>query len=657
MKLSYKQRIVLVMGLLATGLILVIGLVVNTLASGELNSMSGRYSEEQTRDRALQVSYWIEGQLQRVRLLANQEIFRSGTDEQLFQFAAGMGGRLHREQEMFMFANLKGDAGTDAGARINVSDRDYFRKVIQQGQENSVSEGLISRATGNPIFQVSVPVTDAFGTVRGISSASIKLDTLSQIVSEVKLSEEGSAYIFDGTGTVIAAPSKENLMKLTLAGSSGMGYGGLAEKSADILTAKINHLVFTDPQGVEQVGFFAPVPGNSGWILAATLPATDFYAPTNTLLWTLIITMAVIILLVFLLFSKLVDWIDDPIAAMADKLQILAQGRIYVPWTAGDDKYLRRNDEIGILAQGIKKTVENLSTAVSVIREGADSMAAGSQQIQATAQSLAQGATEQAAAAEEVAASMEEMSSTIAHTAENSTQTEAIARQTATDAAAGTQAVDSTLEAMKRIAGKITIIEQIAGQTNLLALNAAIEAARAGEAGKGFAVVAGEVRKLAERSQSAAAEISVVSAASLEVAQKAGSLLNNILPEVKKTSELIQEIAASAREQSLGVGQINAGVNQLDEVIQTNASSSQQLSALADQISSVGSTLQEALGFFVTEQEHLQGKGKRQKVQPVLAASPSKPPLELEHKPRTTAATTASPGDVAKLEDGDFEEF
>jgi len=360
--------------------------------------------------------------------------------------------------------------------------------------------------------------------------------------------------------------------------------------------------------------------------------------------------LSVLVVLSFLVIIRLVDWLDKPIEVMAHKLQKVAQGRIYQTWTREDEKFLARRDELGTLARGLKKTMENLSTAVSVIREGSEAMSAGSVQIQSTAQSLAQGATEQASAAEEVASSMEQMSSTIAHTAENSTQTEAIARQTALDAVSGTEAVNSTLEAMKKIATRINIIEQIAGQTNLLALNAAIEAARAGEAGKGFAVVAGEVRKLAERSQTAAAEISVVSSASLEVAQRAGVLLNNILPEVKKTSELIQEIAASSREQSLGVGQINAGVSQLDEVIQTNATSSQELSTLADSISQLGRVLKNALEFFITEEEFSRVGINRKEENPKVIEGPKRM-LELSQVSKGGSQKSA------RLDDGNFEDF
>jgi methyl-accepting chemotaxis protein len=193
---------------------------------------------------------------------------------------------------------------------------------------------------------------------------------------------------------------------------------------------------------------------------------------------------------------------------------------------------------------------------------------------------------------------MEEMSSNIKQNADNAMQTEKIALKAAADAKEGGDAVARTVDAMKQIASKISIIEEIARQTNLLALNAAIEAARAGEHGRGFAVVASEVRKLAERSQKAAGEITELSGSSVKVAEKAGELLSKILPDVQKTSELVQEITAASREQDSGAAQINKAIQQLDQVIQQNASGSEETSATSEELASQAAQLQSAIAFF-----------------------------------------------------------
>ncbi len=274
-----------------------------------------------------------------------------------------------------------------------------------------------------------------------------------------------------------------------------------------------------------------------------------------------------------------------------------------------DAKYLDGGDETGELARSFAAMSSSLRRIVTNINGIGLNVAAGSAQISSTAQQLSQGATEQAASAEEVSSSMEEMSAAIRQNADNSGTTNQMARKAALDAEKGGKAVIETVLAMKQIAGKIGIIEEIARQTNLLALNAAIEAARAGEAGKGFAVVASEVRKLAERSQVAAGEIVGLSKSSVQVAEEASSLLSMIVPDIKKTSDLVQEISASSAEQSAGAGQIMKAISQLDSVIQQNASASEELASMAEELSSQSTSLNDVLAFFKTGGADLGGKG------------------------------------------------
>jgi methyl-accepting chemotaxis protein len=273
------------------------------------------------------------------------------------------------------------------------------------------------------------------------------------------------------------------------------------------------------------------------------------------------------------------------------------------------------DDDTMVIAQNFEKVSTSLNDMVAKLREivgevqsSADNVAAGSQELSASAQQMSEGASEQAAAAEEASSSMEEMSSNIRQNADNALQTEKIATKSATDAQEGGKAVVQTVAAMKEIAGKISIIEEIARQTNLLALNAAIEAARAGEHGKGFAVVASEVRKLAERSQKAAAEISQLSSVSVEVAETAGAMLGRMLPDIQKTAELVQEISAASREQDSGAEQINKAIQQLDQVIQQNAGASEEMSSTAEELSSQAEQLQSVIAFFKLDG---QGTGSR----------------------------------------------
>jgi methyl-accepting chemotaxis protein len=273
-----------------------------------------------------------------------------------------------------------------------------------------------------------------------------------------------------------------------------------------------------------------------------------------------------------------------------------------------------QKDEIGTLAESLRNMVEKLKEVIVSVQTSAGNVLGGSQEMSSTSQEMSQGATEQAAAAEEVSSSMEEMSSNIRQNADNSLTTEKIARQAAGDAEEGGRAVGETVAAMREIAAKISIIEEIARQTNLLALNAAIEAARAGEHGKGFAVVASEVRKLAERSQKAAGEIGELSSRSVSVAENAGELLKKIVPDIQKTAELIQEISAASGEQNSGAEQINKAIIQLDQVIQQNASASEEMASMAEELSGQAEMLKEAVSFFKIgdgDRKRLGGAGGR----------------------------------------------
>jgi methyl-accepting chemotaxis protein len=253
------------------------------------------------------------------------------------------------------------------------------------------------------------------------------------------------------------------------------------------------------------------------------------------------------------------------------------------------------NDGLG---KALRFMVGKLKGMFNEIKGAADNVASGSQSMSASSEEMSQGASEQAAAAEEASSSIELMTANIRQNADNALRTEKIAIKAAEDAREGGVAVGGTLTAMKEIASKILIIEEIARQTNLLALNAAIEAARAGEHGKGFAVVAAEVRKLAERSQVAAGEIGKLSVSSVEVAEKAGNLLEVVVPNIQKTAELVQEISAASKEQDAGAEQINKAIQQLDLVIQQNASASEEMASTAEELSSQSEQLQDMIAFF-----------------------------------------------------------
>lgn len=313
-------------------------------------------------------------------------------------------------------------------------------------------------------------------------------------------------------------------------------------------------------------------------------------------------------------------------ARVADEI---AQGNLTV-----QSKRLSEKDTLGI---ALETMLEKLRAIVNDAAAAARNVAAGSQELSASAEQLSQGATEQASAAEEASSSMEQMASNIKQNAENAGQTEKIARQSSKDAQASGEAVGRAVTAMQTIAEKITIVQEIARQTDLLALNAAVEAARAGEHGKGFAVVASEVRKLAERSQAAAEEISTLSSETVNVAREAGEMLTRLVPDIKRTAELVEEITAACREQDVGADQINQAIQQLDQVTQQNAAASEEMSSTSEELAAQAEQLQANLAYFRVD-------AKAAAPAPVAAGAPAaarKPQQHPVHAPAAKAATKA----------------
>jgi methyl-accepting chemotaxis protein len=296
----------------------------------------------------------------------------------------------------------------------------------------------------------------------------------------------------------------------------------------------------------------------------------------------------------------------------------------------------------GELKDYANNTMAKLAEVVAEVNANAEGLAAASEQVSATSQSLAQAASEQAAGVEETSASVEQMTASVAQNTDNAKVTDAMASRAAHEASEGGDAVRSTVSAMKQIAAKVLIIDDIAYQTNLLALNAAIEAARAGEHGKGFAVVAAEVRKLAERSQVAAQEIGEVASSSVGLAEQAGQMLGAMVPNIKKTSDLVQEITAASEEQSAGLAQINAAIAQLSQTTQQNAAGSEELASTAEQMSSQAEELQQAMGFFKVGNGHA-----ARRTTPRAPVQPSRAPAR--PVPVRQVATSGIPPDESKF--------
>lgn len=351
--------------------------------------------------------------------------------------------------------------------------------------------------------------------------------------------------------------------------------------------------IYTDEYGTFK-SILSPivVNGETIAVIGADFDASSLQQIRSKVLLTLLIAIiisGIIAVFISFYFSRK---INTAITAGVTIAESIAEGNLAV------DANYSGKDEIGLMIFTLVKMVKKLRQVVGEVHSVTGNVTSGSEELSSTSIILSQGATEQAASIEEVSASMEEMTANIQQNAGSATETQILANGAAKQAAESGTAVSKSVTAMREIADRISIIEEIARQTNLLALNAAIEAARAGEHGKGFAVVAAEVRKLAERSGVAAGEISQLAVSSVDVADRAGELLGKLVPDIQRTAQLVEEITAASNEQSSGASQINNAIRQLDEVVQQNAAASEEMSSTSEQLSAQAVQLQQTVSFF-----------------------------------------------------------
>jgi methyl-accepting chemotaxis protein len=454
------------------------------------------------------------------------------------------------------------------------------------------------------VTELSVPILEG-DKVLGVIGFTFPIEALSPLMKAIKPYEGSYGILLSNSGVRLYHPKADQIgliigddvpaeqPALLAAIKAGKTYG-LTKKNKT--TGALSYLAFSPIR----IGN-----GDQPWSIAVVLPLSSLLAPIQSLLPYVfgfglggVIIGIITLLLIARSISKPVRLVNKAVLSFANGdftmsgLDSTALARMH-----------SRSDELGETGRAFDSLVGRITVRIADIQQSSQQVSSGAVQVSATAQELSQGTTEQASAAEEVSSAMEEMGATIKQNAENAAATQSLAKKAARDAEEGGASVLKAVVAMKEIASKIGIIEEIARQTNLLALNAAIEAARAGEVGKGFAVVASEVRKLAERSQAAAGEITELSGTSVAVAERAGEVINRIVPDIAKTAELVEEIASSSREQTEGVAQINSALSQLDQVIQQNAASAEQLASMAEELSAQADAMKGALSFFSVNAE------------------------------------------------------
>jgi methyl-accepting chemotaxis protein len=486
------------------------------------------------------------------------------------------------------------------GGTVDVSKRDYYKAIFEEGKSLYVSDVLIPKSYTKPALMLTKAVKRPDGQTFAVV-LQISLDKLSEVVAGMRAGEKSEGWIIDQRTTVIAHDKPEWIMKTSFSGARDGSEGWAADKSGLEGFARSIGASDSGIAGYLSAGkgkmttFFATIPNTPGWKIGLDIPTAEIYASVSALMRILALVLVVAVCISILVAVLMGRSIARPLSALSAYSDVLATGDLSAPLPAG---LAERRDEIGSLASSFGSMVEAIKEIVRQVQGSAANVSRGSLAMSAAARQISEGSTEQASSAEEVTSSVEEMSATITQNASNAQATEALASKSAREMGLGDESVARAVSAIEDIAERISIIEEIARQTNLLALNAAIEAARAGESGKGFAVVASEVRKLAERSQASAGEITGLTRDTVATVKEAGALIGRIVPDITKTAELVREIAAASREQSAGAEQIGAAMSQLDGVVQENASASEETAAMAAELAAEAERLTSAASFF-----------------------------------------------------------
>lgn len=479
-------------------------------------------------------------------------------------------------------------------AKAKYNDRDYFKAIItERSTKEFISDSFIGRTsqTANIVIAHAVGKNEP----QGILLIALALDEFNDIASNLKLGRSGYGWVVDGKGVFMAHPQKEIRTKMSIKNSNEFGYQGLPQLDKNIFSGMEGQAVITNPQNKKITFIWHPIPQTPNWVLGISTLTKDFTKASRILTLSLAFVFFIGILSLALIISYITRKQLSPMSKIVSWLETLGKGNLKIKI---NEKLLQQKDEFGKLTIALNSMLTKMQEVVSGIVHESQEMSMGSNHLSKASSELSQGASEQAATIEQIASSVMEVAESIKNNSHSSQESQNLALDSSKKADQSGQSVANTIKSMQQINEKINIVQEIAGQTRLLALNASIEAARAGEAGKGFSVVASEVSKLSELSSTAANEIENLAAQSLGIAHSAGDDLNQLLPEIKKSSELMQKIAEANQEQEVAIEQINISLQQVNMVIQRNAAQAEELSATSGQTLEQSKRLKNFVSFF-----------------------------------------------------------
>lgn len=514
--------------------------------------------------------------------------FRDNDSDYKNKLGCNSDGRPHS----WFSRNEKGEIEMVKSASSEMNDTSEWYKMPKQRKEEWITEPYRWPGKQELFISIESPIMIKESFV-GVVGNDISIKWLQANIERYTNYEKKAVIsIFTNKGTIVAYSGKPELLGKSVEEIYPDNYLKIRRK---IAKGKVSYKTNNDTLNV-----CVPIivgKTSTPWQYRIQIPLDLITAEANAIMWKQIIIGIFILLIAIGLFLIFVRRLISPLLNLVKATERITEGDLV------QDIEIEQNNEIGTLASRFNVMIGKLREVISKIQFGVNSIASASLQFSSTSQQLSHGASQQASAAEQISSSMEEISSNINQNADNAQQTEKISQKASEGIIEGKSAVEDMVKAIKLIAEKITLINEIANKTDLLAVNAAVEAARAGEFGKGFGVVASEVRKLSERSREAANEIEAISAQSVLIAEKSGDVLSQIVPDIQNTSSLVQEIASSSAEQYSGADQINNAIYQLSQVTQENAAASEEVATSAEQLAIQADKLRTSISFFKVDED------------------------------------------------------
>lgn len=546
--------------------------------------------------KATEIGEWLGGAHNMLEVYAETEQMLSDDWDIIRPLLIRAYDRMDDPRYLFLAYVQRGGKGwTSKDKWLDARPLPYYQPIFVENRENYTTNPFVGATTNEALIIMGHGVRDQNKKNQGMMIAGITGKSISGIAEKIKIGDDGYGVIVDSNGVFVAHPDVDKVMHLNIKDLDADGYSGMNQIADDMLNGikNVREYIF---QNKKYFMVYSPIPNSPNWTLGITIPANYFNRSIVKTMQILVPIIIVIFALVIFAMLQLTQQISKLLKNTSQGLQKISQLDLSESKTVEGKIY--RKDELGELDYTMDVMGVKLKSILQEIQQSGAYVASGSEELESASQTISSGSAEQAATLEQVASSIVEMASSIKTNAESAKQTEAIAQKSAHMADESSTAVRDTVKSMQQIAEKVSIIQEIAGQTRLLSLNASIEAARAGNSGKGFAVVAQEVSKLAELSAQAASEIEEFTSKSVNIANHAGEKLAILLPEIKQTSQLVGNISQLNQEQNLFIEQINASVQQVNQVVQKNANQAEGLAFTSENFSRYAEQLKKVVSLF-----------------------------------------------------------